>query len=111
MKLSFAALVVGGLALTAQDRPAELKNLAVVTAASLQPIRLSAREIVRELPYPAVIHLKGNVEIRTPVCVVSGPGGAHTCGGYIVLRAEQADFHEGSGQIDASGSVRVTNEP
>ena len=57
-----------------------------------------------------MIHLKGSVEIRTPVCTESGANHAHTCAGYIVLRAEEADLHEDSGQIDARGKVTVTQE-
>ena len=67
-------------------------------------------EIEIGLPYPSVIHLKGSVEIRTPVCVVTGPGNAWTCNGSVVLRADEADLHEDTGQIEASGNVKVTRE-
>lgn len=110
MKLPLAALAVCALVLTAQDRPAELKHLSVPTATSVRPVEVAALEVVRELPYPSVIHLKGSVEIKTPVCLVTGPGTAQSCAGYVVLHADQADLHEDSGQIEASGSVRVTRE-
>jgi hypothetical protein len=110
VKLSLAFLAVCAIALTAQDRSAELKHLAISTATSLQPVKVAALEIVRDLPYTSVVHLRGSVEIRTPICLVTGPGTTHTCGGYMVLRADRADFHEDSGQIDASGNVRVTRE-
>jgi hypothetical protein len=32
------------------------------------------------------------------------------CDGYVVLRADTADFHEGTGQIEARGNVTVTRE-
>ncbi|MGO9256996.1 MAG: hypothetical protein ACLQU1_11930 [Bryobacteraceae bacterium] len=111
MKLSLAALAVCTLALTAQDNPAgQLKHLSVPTATSLRPVSVAAMEIEIGLPYPSVIHLKGSVEIRTPVCVVTGPGNAWTCNGSVVLRADEADLHEDTGQIEASGNVKVTRE-
>jgi len=67
-------------------------------------------EIDRGTQYPSVIHLKGNVEIRTPVCVAAGPGTALACAGYVVVRADQADLHEDTGEVEASGNVRVTRE-
>lgn len=77
----------------------------------MQPISIAARQIERELPYNGIVHLKGSVEIKTPVCLATGPGNAHTCAGYVVLRADQADFHEESGQIEADGNVKLTREP
>jgi hypothetical protein len=110
MKLLLAALLASAATVAAQDRRAELKHQYITTADSLQPIALSALEIQRALPYDGVVHLKGSVEIKTPVCLATGPGTAHSCAGYVVLRAEQADFHEDSGQIEASGNVKVTRE-
>ena len=104
--LSFPALV-----LMAQDRPApELKHLTVPTATSVRPVSLTAFDVVREGDYPAIIHLKGSVEIKTPVCLDVGPGSRQACSGYVVLHADEADFREDSGQIDARGSVKVTRE-
>jgi len=110
MKLPLAALAAMALAVSAQDRPAALKHLEVPIATSLRPFHVAALEVVRELPYPAVMHLKGNVEIKMPVCTNIGPGKGFSCAGYVVLRADQADLHEDSGQIEASGNVRVTPE-
>lgn len=112
-KLFVAALVVCALALTAQEKPtARLKHLSVPTVTSVRPLSVSAGEIERGLPYPSLIHLKGNVEIRTPVCIVNGPGDARSwvCDGSVVLRADEAVLHEDSGRIEASGNVRVTRE-
>jgi lipopolysaccharide assembly outer membrane protein LptD (OstA) len=68
---------------------------------------VAALGIEREGDYPAVIHLKGRVEIKTPVCTKEG---VLHCDGYVVLRADQADLQEDSGQIEARGNVRVTRE-
>ena len=113
MKLSLAALAVCTLALTAQDNPAgQLKHLSVPTVTSVRPVSVAAMEIDRALPYTSVIHLKGSVEIRTPVCLLSQPENARTwvCDGSVVLRADEADFHEDTGQIEARGNVKVTRE-
>jgi lipopolysaccharide assembly outer membrane protein LptD (OstA) len=111
MKRSLAALAVCTLTLAAQDYPAgEMKRLSVPTTTSLTPLSVAAREIEREGLYPSVIHLKGSVEIKTPVCVKAGQGSVLNCDGYVVLRADTADFHEGTGQIEARGNVTVTRE-
>ena len=111
MKRSLAALAVCTLALAAQDYPAgELKRLSVPTTTSAQPLSIAALEIEREGPYPSLVHLKGSVEIRTPVCVKAGPGSALNCAGYLVLRAAAADFQEDSGRIEARGNVTLTRE-
>jgi lipopolysaccharide assembly outer membrane protein LptD (OstA) len=55
-----------------------------------------------------VIHLKGNVEIKTTTCIPVGRRRATVCEGAMVLRADEADFHEETGEIEARGNVRVT---
>ena len=106
-----AALAVCTVALTAQNYPAgQMKRLSVPTTTSVSPLSVSALDIEREGPYPSIIHLKGSVEIKTPVCVKGVPGNALFCAGYIVLHADQADFHEDSGQTEARGNVTVTRE-
>ena len=110
-KWPLALLVFPALALLAQTRPVpELKHLTVPTTTSVRPVSITAFEVVREGVYPAVIHLKGSVEIKTPLCLDVGPGSRQACGGYMVLHADEADFRENSGQIDARGSVKVTRE-
>jgi hypothetical protein len=111
MKRFIGALALCALALAAQDQPAgQLKHLSVPTNTSVNPISVTALAIEREGEYPAIIHLNGSVEIKTPVCLKSGQGSALQCDGYVVLHADQADFHEGSGRIDARGNVSVTRE-
>jgi lipopolysaccharide assembly outer membrane protein LptD (OstA) len=106
-----AAIAVCALALSAQDYPSgQLKRLSVPTTTNVSPIWVAALGIEREGDYPAMIHLKGSVEIKTPVCIKAGQGSALQCDGYVVLRADQADLREDSGQIEARGNVRVTRE-
>lgn len=112
MKRSLVALAICALALTAQDRPApQLKHLSVPTRTNVNPTSVTALGIEREGEYPAILHLTGSVEIKTPVCLKAGQRSALYCDGYVVLRADQADFHESSGQIEARGNVKVTREP
>jgi lipopolysaccharide assembly outer membrane protein LptD (OstA) len=106
-----AVVAVCTLALTAQDYPSgQLKRLSVPTTTNVSPISVAALGIEREGDYPAIIHLKGSVEIKTPVCTKAGQGNVLHCDGYVVLRADQADLREDSGQIEARGNVRVTRE-
>jgi lipopolysaccharide assembly outer membrane protein LptD (OstA) len=107
----FAALAMSVAALSAQDRPAELKHLLVPSSTDRRWVTIAAMEIVRDLPYNGIDHLKGAVEIKMRECVFTGPNHQQTCNGYVVLRADQADYHEDTGQIEASGNVRVTREP
>lgn len=109
MKLYVAALAVCTLALPAQEYPAgQPKHLTVPTATSVRPVSVSALSIERGAEYPSIIHLKGSVEIKTPVCIRQASG--QVCAGSVVLRADEADFHEDSGQIDAHGNVTVTRD-
>jgi|KBSMisStaDraftv2_1062788.scaffolds.fasta_scaffold2571071_1 hypothetical protein len=111
MKRLFAALAICTLPLAAQNYPpGQIKRLSVPIATSPAPLSVAALEIEREGEYPAILHLKGRVEIKTPVCVNTGPGNAMHCAGYVVLHADTADFHEDSGQTEARGNVTVTRE-
>ena len=111
MKRLPGAFAICILTLTAQDYPAgQMKRLTVPTKTNVNPISVAALAIEREGDYPAIIHLKGSVEIKTPVCVKPGQGSVLHCDGYIVLHADQADFHEASGQVEARGNVTVTRE-
>jgi lipopolysaccharide assembly outer membrane protein LptD (OstA) len=106
-----AAIAVCTVALTAQDYAAgQLKRLSVPTTTNVSPMSVAALGIEREGDYPAIIHLKGSVEIKTPVCTKAGQGSVLHCDGYVVLRADQADLREDSGEIEARGNVRVTRE-
>jgi len=110
VKMWFTALVCA-VVLAAQNYPAgERKHLSVPIASSAQPLVVAAMEMERGVHYPSVIHLRGDVEIRMPVCVVTGPGTVQHCAGEIVFRADEADLNEDTGQIEAKGAVRVTRK-
>ncbi|MCU1233014.1 MAG: hypothetical protein JWP63_981 [Candidatus Solibacter sp.] len=109
MKLCLA-LAICSLTLAAQ----EMQHVTVPTTTSVRPVDVSAHEIVREVagqqPYSSVLHLKGSVEIKTPVCLEAGANNAQHCSGYVVFRADEADMNEQSGQIEGRGRVTVTRE-
>ena len=73
-----------------------------------RPASLSANEIERGGHYPSIVHLKGAVEIKSPVCLSVGKPGKPICDGSMILRADEATYHEDTGQIEAAGSVTVT---
>jgi lipopolysaccharide assembly outer membrane protein LptD (OstA) len=114
VKLSAYAAVVFGLIIVgpkapAQDYPAgTVKHLSVATLHGNRPVSVQAINIERGMRYGEVIHLKGNVEIKTPVCLAAGKKGALVCEGAMILRADEADLHEDTGEIEARGNVRVT---
>ena len=106
----FTALLCAAV-LCGQSYPTgQLKHLSVPIASNAQPLVVAALEIDRGVQYPSIIHLKGDVEIRMPVCVVTGPGTAQHCAGEIVFRADEANLHEDTGQIEAKGIVKVTRD-
>jgi hypothetical protein len=110
MKISIAALMCAS-AVSAQNYPAgQLKHISVPIASSAQPLAVAAMEIDRELQYPSVIHLKGAVEIKMPICVVTGPGTAQDCAGEIIFHADEANLHEDTGQIEAKGGARISRK-
>jgi lipopolysaccharide assembly outer membrane protein LptD (OstA) len=113
MRLFIAVWAVCILTAAAQEKPADqLKHLSVPTVTSVRPVTIAAMEIDKQPTYPSVMYLTGNVEIRTPVCLLLKPDDARTyvCDGSVVLRADKATFHEDTGQVEASGNVRVTRE-
>ncbi len=80
---------------TCQDNKAAERKLHVM-ATGPGGGTLAAFSIQRGASYPSVIHLKGDVEIRRT---------------GMVLRADQADYHEDTGEIEARGNVRVKPYP
>src|SRR5215831_18054182 len=110
MKLTIAALACAA-AVTGQDYTVgQLKHISVPVAGSAQPLAVAALEIDRAVQYPSAIHLKGAVEIRIPVCVVTGPGNAQHCAGEILFHADEANLHEDTGQIEAKGGATITRK-
>lgn len=80
----------------------EQKHLTVPPANGARPADITAFEIERGERYPSTVHLKGGVEIRTPVCIPAGRRGK------VICDADEATYHEDTGAIEASGSVSVT---
>ena len=68
---------------------------------------VSAQSIERGAEYPTVVYLKGSVEVKTPVCPLTGRRPAKACDTYMVLHADSAELHEDTGQIEAHGNVSV----
>jgi lipopolysaccharide assembly outer membrane protein LptD (OstA) len=95
------------VALLAQNSTTQ-KHLMVAAQTGIRPVTLSARNIERGPHYPSVVHLSGAVEIKTPVCIPAGRNNSMVCDGEMVVRADQADFHEDTGRIEAHGNVSVT---
>jgi len=71
------------------------------------PTTLTAFEIERVGQYPSAVQLKGSVEIKSKVCLRVGKRGELQCDGEMILRADEATFHEDTGQIEARGAVTV----
>lgn len=86
----------------------EQKHVMLTVVNSPRPVWASALQVERGVAYPAVVKLTGSVEVRTPVCLPTGKQGAMVCDGYMIVRADEAVFHEDTGQIDPHGSVTVT---
>jgi hypothetical protein len=100
--LAFVTLAIG------QDAAPEMKHVIVPGPNGNRSVSLAALNIERGVEYPTVVKLSGNVEIKTPVCLPAGKKGAMLCDGYMVVHADEAQFHEDTGQIEAQGNVTVT---
>jgi hypothetical protein len=70
-------------------------------------VSLTALSIEHGLEYPTVISMKGKVEIQTPVCLPVGKKGASVCDGEMIVHADEAEFHEDTGEIQARGNVQI----
>ncbi len=85
------------------------KHLMVVPVDGAHSAELNANEIERSAnQYPSTVHLTGSVVVKIPVCLASGENGKPVCDGFTVLRADEATYHEDTGEIEATGSVRLT---
>ena len=93
---------------TGQANADDLKHLIATPLGGETSVSLTARSIERGVDYPAIIQLKGGVEIRVPVCFRTGPQQPLRCEGETVIRADAAEFHEETGEIEAHGTVHVT---
>jgi hypothetical protein len=92
-----------------KSRSAELKHIPTVPLnGSSRPVSLTAISIVRGAEYPTVISLKEGVEIKAPVCLAIGKMSALVCDGYMIVHADEVEFLEDSGEIQAHGNVQIT---
>jgi hypothetical protein len=109
MKLRASAASVAFLTLAmGQETAPGLKHVMVAPRNGSRPAALSALNIERGVEYPSVVRLRGSVEIRTPFCLPAGKDGVVACAGEMIVRADEAEFYEDTGRIDARGSVAVT---
>lgn len=94
------ALVALPLSPGMSQQPAEPKHFSI-TYKGGWTVSMSAEYMAREA---SVLHLKGNVEIKTAPRP-SEPGQ------FVLLRADEADFHIDSGAVEPRGSVSVRPQP
>lgn len=108
MKLCVSALAFLTLAM-GQESVSELKHVIIPQPNGGRGVYLAALNVERGVAYPTVVKLSGNVEIKTPVCMPASKKGANlVCDGYMIVRTDEALFHEDTGQIEAHGNVTVT---
>ena len=90
-----------------QDTKAEALHMLIGTPQGHR-VELTATSIERDVSSKETqltLHLKGNVTIRLITCVPSGKDNA--CEGAMVLRADEAEYHQDTGEFEARGNVRV----
>ena len=96
MKFLIAGSLIAQLIGAAQNvAPVQRLNL-MIGAATIQ-----ADSIERPVRFPSTIRLKGNVQITTKIGVGDAPARLM----IMMVRADEADYHEDTGEIEARGSV------
>jgi lipopolysaccharide assembly outer membrane protein LptD (OstA) len=100
--------IVSSLTTAQGPQSAELKHLMAAPLNGSRPVSMAATSIERGTQYPTVVRLKGSVEIKTPVCLPTGKNGALVCDGEMIVQADEAEFHEDTGEIRAHGNVEIT---
>src|ERR1700682_3915218 len=68
---------------------------------------MQALSIERLATFPGIVHLKGSVEIATKVGVNGSPFSPPTLM-IMVVRSDEADYHEDTGEIEARGYVQMS---
>ena len=106
---SAVALLLGIISVhtTAQENTPELKNLIAAPVNGSRTVSLIALSIEHTLDYPRVISMKGRVEIKAPVCLPLGKKGSSVCDGDMIVHADEAEYHEDTGEIQARGNVQI----
>jgi len=120
MKLTTLGLAIASQVFTfapwaiCQDNPAQPERHQIVRPIPESGggrVELTALRIERDLSSRAsesIIQLRGDAEIRMINCVSSGQGGARVCENAMVLRADEVNYNEKTGEIEANGNVRIT---
>jgi lipopolysaccharide assembly outer membrane protein LptD (OstA) len=83
------------------------KFLRIPSQSGSQSFSASATNISREEKYPSSVHLSGDVEIIVPMCYRAAPGEPLSCPSEMALTGDSVVVHEDTGEIEATGSVRV----
>ncbi len=105
--LMFTALVQRG-ASQAAPQPDQLHTqISTPQGNRISMTALSMQRDVSRTADNAVIHLKGHVEIKTVVCIPVAGADAKVCEEAMVLRADEAEYHQDTGEIEARGNVRI----
>jgi hypothetical protein len=76
--------------------PVEVKHVTVSTLHGPHGGTVSGNSIEREPSCPSVVHARGQVEIK-----VSG----------VIVRADEADYDEDTGEVEAHGTIKVEPYP
>jgi hypothetical protein len=87
------------------------EKLYLIMGAPGGKVALSAFSMQRDLSSPAttpIIQLKGNAEIRMIACLPTGKDDAVVCEETVTVHADEAEYNEKSGEINARGNVRMT---
>ena len=112
------ALTASAIDAICQEKP-DAQRLHVIASKPGLGALLAADSIERDAPSlkwtPSVIHMRGNVEIRKPVTLslpkieqeaqdIGTPAGRV----YLVVRADEADYDEQTGEIVPRGNVHIS---
>jgi lipopolysaccharide assembly outer membrane protein LptD (OstA) len=77
-------------------------------------VALTASSMQRDLSSKegaSIIQLKGNVLIITETCIPSSRSNPAVCAGTMWLHADEVDYNENTGEIDARGNMHITQHP
>jgi lipopolysaccharide assembly outer membrane protein LptD (OstA) len=100
-----------------QDNKAQPEQLHLTIAVPQENgdrVKLTASSMQRDLSSKenaSIIQLKGNVEIITMSCIPSTRSTPLVCRGEMALHADEADYNEKTGEINARGNVHITQHP
>jgi len=109
VKLSLLTCVLACSAALSQEIPST--RLHTVAMGSDRAINFTADSIVREdgpAHYDSLVHLKGNVEIRTCCVQRATASKKNPNRAYLIMHADEADYNGETDQIEARGTVHVS---